>query len=149
MSKWSLEALVGNAPLMCAIVAWLAAQVLKTITAWLLDRKLDWRRLFGLGGMPSSHAAFVFAMTMKIVLLEGFGSVSFAVSFALMAIVITDAMGVRRETGRQGKVLNEMLREIIIEGKPITEERLKELVGHSPLEVLGGVLVGLAVSLLY
>ena len=69
-------------------------------------------------------------------------------AFGLMAVVIYDAMGVRAETGKQGAVLNRLLHEIVIEGKPITEEKLKELVGHTPLEVLGGVLVGLAMVLI-
>ena len=81
-------------------------------------------------------------------LTAGFDTVAFAVAFGLMAVVIYDAMCVRAETGKQGAVLNRLLHEIVIEGKPITEEKLKELVGHTPLEVLGGVLVAVVFMLL-
>ena len=109
---------------------------------------MDWRRCLGMGGMPSSHSAFVFSLALMTGLTAGFDTVAFAVAFGLMAVVIYDAMGVRAETGKQGAVLNRLLHEIVIEGKPITEEKLKELVGHTPLEVLGGVLVGLAMVLI-
>ena len=113
-----------------------------------MEKKLDWRRAFGMGGMPSSHSAFVFSLALMTGLREGFGSTYFALAFALMAVVIYDAMGVRAETGRQGAVLNRILRELLIEGQPITEARLKELVGHTPLEVCGGVLLGLIMVLI-
>ncbi len=98
--------------------------------------------------MPSSHSAFVFSLMLAIGIHEGVGSTSFALAFALAAVVIYDAMGVRRETGRQGAVLNQILTEVMVEGKPITEKQLKELVGHSPLEVLGGLIVGFLVVLI-
>ena len=72
---------------------------------------------------------------------QGFQSPAFAISFALAAVVIYDAMGVRRETGKQGALLNRIVREVLIEGKRITEDELKELVGHTPLEVLGGLVL--------
>ena len=79
---------------------------------------------------------------------EGTGSAIFALAFALAAVVIYDAMGVRRETGRQGAVLNRILHEVLIEGQRITEKELKELVGHTPLEVAGGLCVGAIVTLI-
>ncbi len=130
---------------MASLLSWAVAQVIKVLITWWMDKKFDWRRCFGMGGMPSSHSAFVFSMALMCGLQEGFSSAVFAVSFMLMAIVIYDALGVRAETGKQGAVLNQLIREVLIEGKPITEDRLKELVGHTPLEVLGGVLVGLTV----
>ena len=140
--------LFSNRPLMCAAVSWCVAQFLKVmITLW-LDKKLDWRRCFGMGGMPSSHTAFVFSLAMSIAFQEGANSVAFALSFALAAVVIYDAMGVRRETGRQSEVLNQIMTQMLVEGKPIDEKQLKELVGHSPIEVLGGLIVGIAVTLL-
>lgn len=142
-----LEALFTNKPLLCAVFGWLVAQLLKFLIAWLLDKKLDWRRCFGMGGMPSAHSSFVFSLTLATGLVEGFGSTHFAIAFALMVVVIYDAMGVRMETGRQGKVINQILRELFVEGQPLTDKKLKELVGHSPLEVLGGIIVGAAVTL--
>ena len=137
-----------NPILLCSVFSWLAAQILKTITHLLLEKKWDWRRLFGMGGMPSAHSAFVFSLALMTGVQEGFGSAAFAVAFALMMVVIYDALGVRAETGKQGAMLNRILREVLVEGKPISEQTLKELVGHTPLEVCGGVLVGLIVVLI-
>lgn len=140
-----IQAFFQNRIVMASLLSWVVAQVIKVLITWWMDKKFDWRRCFGMGGMPSSHSAFVFSMALMCGLQEGFSSAVFAVSFMLMAIVIYDALGVRAETGKQGAVLNQLIREVLIEGKPITEDRLKELVGHTPLEVLGGVLVGLTV----
>lgn len=140
-----IQAFFQNRIVMASLLSWAMAQVIKVLITWWMDKKFDWRRCFGMGGMPSSHSAFVFSMALMCGLQEGFSSAVFAVSFMLMAIVIYDALGVRAETGKQGAVLNQLIREVLIEGKPITEDRLKELVGHTPLEVLGGVLVGLTV----
>jgi acid phosphatase family membrane protein YuiD len=137
----------SNSPLRCAVLSWTLAQVLKVLINLWLEKKLDWRRCFGMGGMPSSHSAFVFSLMMAIAFQEGVGSTVFALAFGLAAVVIYDAMGVRRETGRQGAVLNQILTQMLVEGKPITEKQLKELVGHSPLEVLGGLLVGSIITL--
>ena len=130
-----------NKPLMCALLSWLAAQVIKTVIHLLVERKLEWDRLVGMGGMPSSHTAFVFSLCLMMGIQQGFQSPAFAISFALAAVVIYDAMGVRRETGKQGALLNRIVREVLSEGKRITEDELKELVGHTPLEVLGGLVL--------
>lgn len=130
-----------NKPLMCALLSWLAAQVIKTVIHLLVERKLEWNRLVGMGGMPSSHTAFVFSLCLMMGIQQGFQSPAFAIAFALAAVVIYDAMGVRRETGKQGALLNRIVREVLIEGKRITEDELKELVGHTPLEVLGGLVL--------
>lgn len=143
-----LADLWGNRVLQCAVLSWVVAQVLKVMISLRIEKRLDWRRCFGMGGMPSSHSAFVFSLMLMTGLQQGFGSVYFALAFALAAVVIYDAMGVRAETGKQGAVLNRILREVLIEGQPITEERFKELVGHTPLEVLGGIVVGTAVTLI-
>ena len=130
-----------NKRLMCALLSWLGAQVIKTVIHLLVERKLEWDRLVGMGGMPSSHTAFVFSLCLMMGIQQGFQSPAFAISFALAAVVIYDAMGVRRETGKQGALLNRIVREVLIEGKRITEDELKELVGHTPLEVLGGLVL--------
>ena len=132
----------------CAVISWIVAQFIKVLITLWLDKRLDWRRCFGMGGMPSSHTAFVFSLMMAVAFKDGVASSTFAVAFALAAVVIYDAMGVRRETGRQSVVLNQIITEMLVEGKPITEQQLKELVGHSPLEVLGGLIVGIVVTLL-
>lgn len=137
-----------NRIIMAGLFSWAVAQLIKVLITWWMDKKFDWRRCFGMGGMPSSHSAFVFSAALMCGLQEGFASAAFAVSFILMTVVIYDALGVRAETGKQGAVLNHIIREILIEGKPITEDRLKELVGHTPLEVLGGILVGLIIVII-
>ena len=144
----AFQELFSNRVLLCAITSWMVAQVLKFLLNLWIHKKMDWRRFFGMGGMPSAHSAFVFSLSLATGIGEGFDSIAFALAFALMAIVIYDAMGVRAETGKQGAVLNHILREVLIEGQPITEERLKELVGHTPLEVLGGVLIGALMALI-
>ena len=138
----------GNRALMCALFSWMAAQAAKVLITLWIDKRLDWRRCFGMGGMPSSHTAFVFSLMLMVGLTEGFSSAAFALAFALAAVVIYDAMGVRAETGKQGAVLNQILREVLVEGKPITEDTLKELVGHTPLEVLGGIIVAVIMVLI-
>ena len=139
----------SNVPLKCAAFSWCVAQGIKVLISLWLDKKLDWRRCFGMGGMPSSHSAFVFSLMLSVAVKETVASTHFALAFALAAVVIYDAMGVRRETGKQGEVLNQILSQVLVEGKPITEKQLKELVGHTPLEVIGGVIVGSLVTLFF
>jgi len=144
--------LLSNKALLCAMLSWCAAQVIKFFVYWAIEKKISWRRVWGSGGMPSSHTAFTVALSAAVGLTEGFGSAAFAVAFALMGVVIYDAMGVRYETGKQGKMINQInqiLNELFVERKPLTDERLKELVGHSPIEVLGGVIVAGVVVTLY
>ena len=135
--------ILSNRILMCALTGWFVAQALKIPTYWLVEKKLDWSRFFGSGGMPSSHTAFVVALTIMVGATEGFDTAVFAVSFTLSAIVMYDATGVRRETGTQAQVINEILRQVFINGKPISDDDLKELVGHTPLEVAAGAILGL------
>ena len=137
----------ANTPLICAAISWTVAQLIKVMISLGLEKTLDWRRFFGMGGMPSSHTAFVFSLALMTGIQDGFGTTVFALAFALAAVVIYDAMGVRRETGKQGAVLNQIIQEVLVEGQPITEDHLKELVGHSPLEVAAGVLLGSIVVL--
>lgn len=138
-----------NVPLRCSAISWAVAQGLKVLITLWLDKRLDWRRCFGMGGMPSSHSAFVFSLMLAIGISHGVSTPEFALAFGLAAVVIYDAMGVRRETGKQGAVLNQILSEVLVEGKPITEQQLKELVGHTPLEVAAGVILGLLITLIF
>lgn len=139
----------SNGPLKCAALSWAVAQFIKVLINLWLNKKLDWRRCFGMGGMPSSHTALVISLAISIAFQEGVNSATFTLAFVLAAVVIYDALGVRRETGRQSEVLNQIITEMLVEGKPITEKQLKELVGHTPLEVLGGLIVGVVISLLF
>lgn len=138
-----------NRSLLCAISAWFLAQAIKIPTYYIVEKKWDWHRFFGSGGMPSSHTAMVVAMALSVGFIDGFSTPEFTLSFVLAAIVMYDATGVRRETGRQGQVINEILQHVLVDGKPITDSELKELVGHSPFEVMGGVVVGVICALLW
>lgn len=138
-----------NRALWCAVAAWFVAQALKIPTYWLVEKELDWRRFFGSGGMPSSHSAFVTALAIMVGASEGFDTAAFAIAVVLGAIVMYDASGVRHETGVQGQVLNEILQKVFVDGEPITDVELKELVGHTKLEVAGGFLVGLLTALVF
>ena len=135
---------------MCGCIAWLFAQVLKTMIYALVHRKIDWSRLFGDGGMPSGHSATVTAMASRTLVLYGAGSFEFAVTVMLAIIVMHDAMGVRLETGKQAVVIKQMAQLWEDMGKDISnEEKLKEFVGHTPMQVVAGALLGIFVSLLW
>ena len=143
----SFEGLVGNRILMCAITGWAVAQLLKTIIHTFFTKKFDPERLIGSGGMPSSHAATVCAMTTMTGRIYGLGSFEFAVTTILAIVVMHDAMNVRLETGKQAKLLNEILETFkTLDGQPLTEEKLKEFVGHTPLQVLVGALLGVLIG---
>lgn len=125
------------------------AQILKTLIHLFLTRKFVMERMIGSGGMPSSHSATVCAMTTAIAIHFGFGSVEFALSVIVSIIVMHDAMGVRRETGIQAKVLNEMIKLLEDMGSDMpTQDKLKEFVGHTPLQVLMGAVLGIVIALI-
>ena len=140
-------ALFTNEVLWCAVCGWFAAQALKIPTYWLVEKKWDLTRFFGSGGMPSSHSAFVMSLAIMVGATEGFDSALFAVTVVLAAIVMYDASGVRHETGVQGQVLNEIIQKVFVDGQPITDVELKELVGHTKVEVAGGFIVGVLTAM--
>ncbi len=126
-----------------AISSWLIAQVFKVIINAIMTRQFDFKRLIGDGGMPSGHSATVSSLAVATALVYGFGSFEFALCAVFAIIVCHDAMGVRRETGKQAVVLNEIIDTFSsISNKKLPEENLKELVGHSPVQVTAGVLIG-------
>ena len=139
--------LLQNQALWCAVAAWFIAQALKIPTYWLVEKKLDFMRFFGSGGMPSSHSAFVVSLAIMVGAIEGFSTAAFAIAVVLAAIVMYDASGVRHETGVQGQVLNEILEKVFVNGEPITDVELKELVGHTKVEVAGGFIVGVLTAM--
>ncbi|HKM05061.1 MAG TPA: divergent PAP2 family protein [Lachnospiraceae bacterium] len=127
--------------------AWLIAQVLKTLIHLFFTRKFVAERLVGSGGMPSSHSSTVCALASAVAFNYGASSVEFAISFVLAIIVMYDAIGVRRETGIQAKILNEMLDIFTTMGKGLSvEEKLKEFIGHSPIQVLMGAMLGVLIA---
>ena len=136
-----------NTILVSAVTAWFIAQLLKLAADLVLLRKLDFQLLFSSGGFPSSHSATVSALALGIGKYYGWDSPIFAVSAVYGMVVLYDAAGVRRAAGKQAEVLNQLV-ERLSQGSDVAQERLKELIGHTPFEVFGGVLVGIIVGLL-
>lgn len=141
--NWFIE-LVTNPFLITGVSSWAIAQILKVIIHSAVNRKLDVKRLFGDGGMPSGHSATVSSVAVLAALVYGTGSFSFAIAAILALVVCHDATGVRRETGKQAVLLNEMIKIVFVDTDRTPEEKLKELVGHTPLQVVVGILLGSA-----
>ena len=145
-----LSDLLQNRVFMAAATGWLVAQVLKTIIDMCINKSFDPERLVGSGGMPSSHSATVCALATAAGIEYGSGSFQFAISAILAIIVMYDARGVRREAGLQAQVLNEMIALFPNTGKSVSyEEKLKELIGHTPLQVTAGAILGILIAILY
>ena len=142
-----MATLFENRVLASAFLAWAIAQVTKTILELFRQRKLILSRLVSSGGMPSSHSALVTGLATAIGRETGLVSAVFAVSVVLAAIVMYDAAGVRRAVSIQARILNQMIDEAF-QGHPIAEKRLRELIGHTPIQVFAGALLGIGVGLL-
>lgn len=140
--NWLKEA-ISNPYLITALSSWFIAQVLKVIINAIVNKKLNLERMVGDGGMPSGHSATVTSLAVYSLLAHGPGSFQFAVTAVLAVIVCHDAMGVRMETGKQAVVINDLV-ELFesLSGKDLPDGELKELVGHTPLQVLAGMLLG-------
>lgn len=141
-----LYALLDNHLIVNSLAAWAAAQIIKTILYAVMHRKLDFHRLFGDGGMPSGHSATVTALSVTAALEYGLASPFFAMTAIVGIIVMHDAMGVRLEAGKHAKILNQLMASLSGEVPP--EDALKEFLGHTPLQVCFGALLGLCVALL-
>ena len=129
------------------IVAWIAAQLIKIARNCFRHRRFNFRWVFDTGGMPSAHSSATSAVATVVGLYYGFNSILFLLALAFAVVTMFDAAGVRRAVGRQTIILNKMLDEIYAEGK-FPERRLKEFLGHTPIEVFFGALLGIAVSFL-
>lgn len=144
---WFLE-LIRNPFLLTPLSSWFVAQVVKVILYAVINKKLDWERLVGDGGMPSGHSATVSSLAVFTGLARGFGSFEFAMAAILAVIVCHDAMGVRQETGKQAVVINEMIEYFsTLAEKKFSHVELKEFVGHTPLQVTAGITIGIANAL--
>lgn len=141
--------LLQNKILICAATAWCVAQVLKTLIHLFFTKKFVAERLVGSGGMPSSHSATVCALATATFITYGIGSFEFAISFIFAIVVMHDAMGVRRETGKQARVLNELIEVFAAMDSDMSpQDKLKEFVGHTPLQVLIGGLLGITIAII-
>ena len=137
-----------NKIIIAALTAWIVAQVTKVMLGLVRTKKFDFRWLLRSGGMPSSHVALSMCLACSIGLYYGFDSGLFAVSLAFAAITMFDAQGVRRHSGRQAAALNRILDDLYA-NKGIQELPLKELLGHAPIEVYAGGLLGIVVALVF
>ena len=134
--------------ILTAVIAWLIAQTLKVLIGVVREKRFNFRWFVGTGGMPSSHAAAVSALATSIGLHAGLTSPLFALALLFAIVVLFDAQGVRRSSGQQAEVLNKILDDIYWKHR-IKEDRLKELLGHTPVEVLTGTALGILVALFF
>lgn len=148
-----------NYVLTAAVISWCSAQIIKTILNFIQTKKFHAERLFGAGGMPSSHSALVCSATIAMCRECGAGSPEFAIMFIVAMIVMYDAMGVRRSAGLHAREINRINRIFAVKGIKVSDEsdksagekkkkELKEYLGHTPFEVLGGALLGILISML-
>ena len=136
-----MDALLANHVLVACVVAWAIAQFSKPLIYLVRTRKLNLRYLVSAGGMPSSHSAVVVALATRIGIETGLNTIPFALASVFAVVVMYDAAGVRRAVSVQARLLNRMLTEMI-EAQHFNEERLRELIGHTPFEVFVGGLLG-------
>ena len=134
--------------LAAAATAWFIAQAIKMILSFIENKQIDWSLATASGGMPSSHTAFVIAATTMIGKIEGMESSMFALAVVLSIVVMYDAMNVRRAVGHMGQTLNQIINNINKSGKE-NVENVKEILGHSPLQVLAGLVLGLVVGMTF
>jgi len=137
----------ANKILITTILAWIIAQSIKVIIGVFRQKKFDFRWFVGTGGMPSSHAAGASCLAAAIGMDCGFDSAYFALAAAFALVVMFDAQGVRRATGRQARILNKITDDIYWQGR-IEDSRLRELVGHTPIEVVAGFLLGVTIAVI-
>jgi len=143
-----IQSILSNQILVVSVLACLMAQFLKIAIELLRHGKLNVRFLVTTGGMPSAHSALVGALATAIGQTMGWSSPEFAIAALFAVIVMYDAAGVRQAAGKQARILNQILDESIQQGKQLNEERLKELLGHTPFQVVVGLALGIGTSLI-
>ncbi|BFG29658.1 hypothetical protein CerSpe_159320 [Prunus speciosa] len=136
----------SNLPLLSAFLSFALAQFLKLFTTWYKEKRWDSRRMLGSGGMPSSHSATVTALAVAIGFQEGTGGSAFAIAVVLACVVMYDATGVRLHAGRQAELLNQIVCELPPEHPVSSVRPLRDSLGHTPLQVLAGAMLGCIVA---
>lgn len=136
-----------NKVLMSTLSSWFIAQFLKVVIGIIRQKRFDFRWFIGTGGMPSSHAAGAATLATSVGLVQGFSSAYFALAASFAIVVMFDAQGVRRAAGRQARLLNKITEDIYWRGR-LEDTRLRELIGHTPVEVIAGSLLGIAIAFL-
>ncbi|SES70757.1 hypothetical protein SAMN05660297_00328 [Natronincola peptidivorans] len=141
------DAFFNNKILMASIIAWFIAQTIKVIHTFIVDKRFNASRFVGSGGMPSSHSSFVMALTTATGLTHGWDSAVFAIALVFSLVVMYDAAGVRNAVGKQAIIINKIIEDIHHKKeKKLTEQRLKELIGHTPIEVVAGAILGVIIA---
>ena len=135
-----------NRVLQTAALSWFVAQVIKIILTLIKERKFDFTRLFGSGGMPSSHASFTVSLAIAIGYETSFSSIEFAIAMAFSLVVMYDATGIRQSAGEQAAILNRIVETIGKENFSDTGKKLKELLGHTPFQVFAGAILGFVIA---
>lgn len=151
MNMENVKSIIENRALLCAVCSWCVAQVLKTIIYAIVNRSFDIRRMFGDGGMPSGHSATVTSLATCIGIEYGFSSPLFGIAAILAIIVMHDARGIRLEAGKHAQMINNMMDEFMRMFNPEIEAevRLKEFLGHTPLQVFFGAILGIIVAIVF
>jgi hypothetical protein len=139
------EAILQNHVLWTALAGWFLAQAFKIPIDYFRFKKWNWATFLSAGGMPSSHSALVTSVALATGLHEGFDKAVFAVAVAIAMVVVYDATGVRRQAGMQAQQINILVEELL-RGHPISAQHLREVIGHTPLEAIGGVFLGLVIA---
>jgi len=139
-----IQGIFNNKAVTVPVLAWFIAQLIKVVGVILKDRRIDFTRFVGSGGMPSSHSSFIVALATVTGRIKGWESIEFAIALAVSLIVMYDAAGVRRAAGKQAKVLNKLI--FSHKEKLNYDEELKELLGHTPFEVIMGALLGIVLG---
>jgi uncharacterized protein len=140
--------IANNRILWDTLFALLIAHILKGLYYFIKEKKINFKRFFGAGGMPSSHSTLVAALTTSVGIQTGWDSIATAISIIVSLIVMYDASGVRRAAGRQAATLNKIIDELFEEGE-FHQERLKELLGHTPVEVIAGATLGIVIAIIF
>jgi len=140
------SAIAKNQMFLTVLLAWLVAQTIKVAIGVIRENRFNFRWFVGSGGMPSSHAATVCSLATSVGLEYGFSSPLFAIAFFIAFIIMFDAQGVRRQSGQQAEILNKIIEDLYLK-RGIKEERLIELLGHTPIQVFIGAAIGIFVAL--
>lgn len=141
-----IKALLSNFTFVAIVVSWFFAQLIKVFIYWIVDKEFSLWHFFEAGGMPSAHSASVTALTLAIALTLGWSSPLFSISLVFALIVMYDATGVRRAAGKQAEILNKIVDDIYSDGK-VRVEKLKEILGHDPVQVFAGATLAVILTL--
>lgn len=145
VAAMNLPAIFNNPVLIAGLISWGLAQAIKIPLEYLTTRKWDWSLLLRAGGMPSSHSALVTSIAHAIGLFAGYDRPEFALAVAVAMVVVYDATGIRRQAGKHAELINAMIKDLT-SGHPMKEEQLREVLGHTPLEAVAGVIFGLIIA---